>query len=59
MIVIDNEQWIQENFAAAQLKDKRRTKRLLKVAKHLLDAPDATLPKQNTQMATASCTWTN
>ena len=49
MIVIDNEQWIQENFAAAQLKDKRRTKRLLKVAKHLLDAPDATLPKQNTQ----------
>lgn len=51
MIVVDNQQWIQDNFQEAQLKDKRRTDRLLTVASHFLDTPDQSLPKQNTQWA--------
>lgn len=49
MVVIDNQQWIKDNFQNAQLKDKRRSDRLAKVASHLLDTPDQSLPKQNTQ----------
>lgn len=47
MIVLDNQDWIDENFGGVELGDKRRTKRMLKVAANLLDAPDQSLPQQN------------
>jgi hypothetical protein len=47
MKIVENQQWVEENFGDAQLKDKRRTTRLLSVATNLLDAPEQSLPKQN------------
>lgn len=35
----DTEQWAEENFADAELGDKRRSKRLVKVASQFVDAP--------------------
>lgn len=47
MIVLDNQSWVKKNFGGVELGDKRRTKRMLKVAANLLDAPDQSLPHQN------------
>ena len=49
MIIKQNEDWIEDQFAGCQLKNKKRTERLLKVAQHLLTSPEASLPAQNTQ----------
>lgn len=38
-------QWAQEEFGFAQLGDKRRTKRLVKIAEHLAASPGGTLPQ--------------
>jgi hypothetical protein len=50
MMVIDSEQWTVENFGGCELGDERRTKRLVKIAKNMLAAPDKSLPTQN-------CEW--
>lgn len=46
MKVLDNKQWASETFLDCNLGDPRRTKRLLKVAEGMLDAPDQSLPSQ-------------
>lgn len=47
MKVLDNELWVEEQFVACDLGDKRRTKRLTKVAKNMLASPEKSLPEQN------------
>lgn len=47
MKVVENSQWIEDQFAACNLQDKRRTKRLQVVAGNLLANPDQSLPQQN------------
>ena len=47
MKVLDNSQWIEKQFASCDLRDKRRTKRLQKVANHMLASPERSLPQQN------------
>ena len=49
MKVLDNDQWIETQFAECQLGDERRTKRLQRVSSQLLNSPDQSLPKQNPQ----------
>lgn len=46
MKVLDNKQWVSETFQDCKLGDPRRTNRLLKVARAMLDAPDQSLPSQ-------------
>src|ERR1051326_6799128 len=38
-------QWAQQEFGFAQLKDKRRNKRLVNIAQHLAANPGGTLPQ--------------
>ena len=47
--IVDNTQWVNDQFSDCDLGDSRRTKRLQGVAKNMLDAPDLSLPQQNTQ----------
>lgn len=49
MIITDNAQWVEEQFSDCDLGDCRRSKRLQGVAKNMLDAPERSLPQQNTQ----------
>lgn len=49
MIVQENATWVKDQFSKCELKDRRRTKRLQKVAARLLSRPEASLPGQNTQ----------
>jgi len=51
VIVLDNKQWVRENFQSCDLGDARRTKRLLKVAESMVDAPEESLPGQNPEWA--------
>lgn len=51
MKVLDSEQWVGENFGDCNLGDKRRTKRLLKVASNMLAAPEQSIPQQNQEWA--------
>ncbi len=48
MKVVDNPQWVKKQFSDCQLGDIRRTKRLQCVAQNMLDAPEQSLPQQNT-----------
>lgn len=41
----DTQQWARDNFADAPLGDKRRSKRLVKVASQFVDAPAASTPR--------------
>lgn len=45
--VLDNTEWIVKQFASCDMGDKRRTKRLEKVANHMLASPERSLPQQN------------
>ena len=47
MKILDNQTWVQLQFANAQLGDPRRTRRLGEIATSMLDAPDQSLPQQN------------
>lgn len=47
MKVIDSERWVVESFGGCELGDKRRTKRLVKIAENMLAAPEQSLPAQN------------
>lgn len=49
MIVVDNQEWIKDQFAQCQFKHKKRTERLQTVATNMLAAPEQSLPAQNTQ----------
>ena len=43
---IDAQEWAEEQFSACELGDKRRTKRLIQVAKHVANHPSASFPQQ-------------
>lgn len=47
MKVLDNQRWVNRQFSLCQLGDKRRSKRLVKVAAAVLACPERSLPKQN------------
>lgn len=47
MVVVDNDKWIEQQFAECDFGDLRRTKRMTKVAASLLAEPDSRLPEQN------------
>lgn len=49
MKAIDSEQWVAENFDGCELGDKRRTRRLVKIAENMVAAPEQSLPAQNQQ----------
>lgn len=51
MKVVENSQWIKEQFAGCNLQDMRRTNRLQVVAENLLASPDQSLPQQNQDWA--------
>jgi len=51
MKVLDNDQWVERNFSECDFGDKRRTKRVRKVATNMLAAPEKTLPGQNVEWA--------
>lgn len=40
--VVDNDQWVEDNFSTCELGDARRTKRLVKIAGNMLGAPEIT-----------------
>jgi hypothetical protein len=43
---LDSKTWAQQHFADCQLGDKRRTKRLIKMAEQVADNPSASFPEQ-------------
>lgn len=47
MKLVSNAQWVEAQFGACDLGDQRRTKRLGKIANHMLDGPEKSLPQQN------------
>lgn len=49
MDIVDNSQWIEEQLGACDLKHKIRAKRLVVIASHMLEHPEASLPQQNPQ----------
>ena len=51
MKVLDNDQWVSQNFGDCKLGDKRRTNRLLKVASNTLATPEGLIPEQNVEWA--------
>lgn len=48
MKLLDNDQWVNEQFGNSDLGDARRSKRLLTVARNMLASPSVSLPQQNT-----------
>lgn len=57
MMVIDNETWIENQFADVQLADKRRNGRLKKVATNMLNAPEQSLATQNVDWSDAKAAY--
>jgi hypothetical protein len=51
VVVLDNDQWVENQFGSCQLGNSLRTKRLQKVATQMLSQPEQSLPKQNPQWA--------
>ena len=51
MKVVDNDQWLEDNFSRCELGDTRRTKRLVKIAGNMLAAPEKSLSQQNVEWA--------
>lgn len=51
MKVLDNDQWISQQFSECQLGDARRTTRLVEVAGNMLAKPEASLVAQNGEWA--------
>ena len=47
MKIVENTQWVHDQFSQCQLGDTRRTKRLQIVAENMLATPDQSLPSQN------------
>lgn len=46
-VVVDNEQWVQQNFSECDFGHVLRTKRLMIMARNMLASPDRSLPEQN------------
>lgn len=51
MKMLDNDQWVLQQFGECDLGDKRRTERLKKVAGNMLASPEKSLPEQNVEWA--------
>ena len=51
MKVLDNDQWVSQQFSECEFGDARRTKRLLTVAGNMLSRPEASLVVQNVEWA--------
>lgn len=51
MKMLDNDQWVLQQFGECELGDKRRTERLKKVARNMLASPEKSLPEQNVDWA--------
>ncbi|MEO8271430.1 MAG: IS4 family transposase [Aureliella sp.] len=51
MKVLDNDQWVSQQFSECELGDARRTNRLLTVAGNMLARPEASLVAQNVEWA--------
>lgn len=51
MKVVDNDQWVEDNFGNGELGDARRTKRLMSIAGNMLATPEKSLPQQNVEWA--------
>ena len=47
MRLVENEEWVEQQFEDCDLKHSMRTLRLKKVARNMLGDPNASLPKQN------------
>ena len=47
MRVTENAQWVQQQFGSCELGDKRRTKRVCRMAMNMLECPDKSLPTQS------------
>lgn len=57
MVVVDNDSWVEEQFASCQFKHKKRTERLQTVAANMLARPEASLPDQNPQWKDLKATY--
>ncbi len=55
--VLCNDQWVEEQFDLCQLGNRLRTKRLKKVAAHMLSQPEQSLPRQNPQWSDLKGTY--
>lgn len=51
MKILDNDQWVSQQFDRCEFGDARRTKRLIKVAGNMLASPEKSLPEQNVAWA--------
>ena len=51
MEIIENQDWIEQQFDSCQFGDRRRTKRLLKVGMSMLQSPEKSLPQQTATWA--------
>ena len=49
--LLDNEEWVEEQFGACQFGNTLRTKRLKKIAANMLAQPEKSLPQQNPEWA--------
>jgi hypothetical protein len=49
MKVLDNNQWVEQNFGECDFGDKRRTDRLKTVASNMLATPEKSIPQQNVE----------
>lgn len=47
MLIVENKEWIDNNFGECQLGHKQRNERLRIVAQNMVERPDESLPKQN------------
>lgn len=47
----ENEDWVEDNFASCEFGDARLTKRLVKLANNMLNAPEASVTEQNVAWA--------
>jgi len=50
-VTMDAKTWAEEQFGQCDLNDKRRTRRLVKLAAEVLCHPAGSLPEQTTDMA--------
>lgn len=57
MLVATNQEWIEDQFSDCQLGDLRRTKRLIKVAKHMLEHPEGSIAQQNAEWPDAKAAY--
>ena len=52
MRLVENEEWVEQQFEGCDLNNSMRTRRLKKTARNMLGDPNASLPKQ-------SCNWSD